>query len=90
MAHNTVKDTYRQLGKKIDSLPERVPWNETLYEILKELYTPVSPRWAARCKTIADLRAVHTDSTRSGRHSRIDRRPITGTRDRHTIWAKDA
>ena len=35
MAHINAKDIYRQLGKKIDGLPTRVPWNETLYEILK-------------------------------------------------------
>ena len=40
MAHINAKDIYRQLGKKIDGLPTRVPWNETLYDILKELYTP--------------------------------------------------
>jgi ferredoxin len=40
MAHSTAKNIYRKLGKKIDGLPTRVPWNETLYEILKELYTP--------------------------------------------------
>ncbi len=40
MAHGSIKDIYRKLGKKIDSLPTRVPWNETLYEILKELYAP--------------------------------------------------
>ncbi len=40
MAHIIAKDIYRKLGKKIDSLPTRVPWNEPLYEILKALYTP--------------------------------------------------
>ena len=40
MAHSNAKALYRQLGKKIDGLPTRVPWNETLYDILKELYTP--------------------------------------------------
>ncbi len=40
MAHVNARNIYRQLGKKIDGLPTRVPWNETLYEILKELYTP--------------------------------------------------
>jgi len=40
MAHNNAKDNYRKLGKKIDNLPTRAPWNETFYEILKELYTP--------------------------------------------------
>ncbi|MBE0476691.1 MAG: 4Fe-4S binding protein [Coriobacteriia bacterium] len=40
MAHSISKDIYRRLGKKIDGLPLRVPWSQTLHEILKELYTP--------------------------------------------------
>ena len=40
MAHHVAKDIYRKLGKKIDGLSTRVPWNQPLYEILKELYTP--------------------------------------------------
>lgn len=44
MAHQTAKDIYRQLGKKIDGLPTRAPWNETFYEILRELYTPQEAR----------------------------------------------
>ncbi|HHO77163.1 MAG TPA: 4Fe-4S dicluster domain-containing protein [Deltaproteobacteria bacterium] len=30
---------YRQLGKKLDNLYVRAPWNETWHSILKELYT---------------------------------------------------
>ncbi len=41
MAHGNAGNIYRRLGRKIDSLPTRAPWNETLYEILKELYTPI-------------------------------------------------
>jgi len=40
LAHGNVKEIYRKLGKKIDNLPARAPWNEAFYEILKELYTP--------------------------------------------------
>lgn len=40
MAHINAKDVYLKLGKKIDGSPTRAPWNETFYEILKELYTP--------------------------------------------------
>jgi ferredoxin len=40
MAHRNAMNTYRKLGKKLDGLPTRAPWNESLYEILKELYTP--------------------------------------------------
>ncbi len=39
MGHLVGKDVYRQLGKKIDGLTVRVPWNETLHAILKELYS---------------------------------------------------
>jgi Pyruvate/2-oxoacid:ferredoxin oxidoreductase delta subunit len=39
VGHVVGKDLYRRLGRKIDGLVVRAPWNETLYEILKELYT---------------------------------------------------
>ncbi len=39
MGHMVAKDVYRRLGKKIDGLSMRVPWNETFHTILKELYT---------------------------------------------------
>ena len=41
MGHLTGKDLYRRLGKKIDQLPCRAPGNETLYNILAELYTTI-------------------------------------------------
>jgi Pyruvate/2-oxoacid:ferredoxin oxidoreductase delta subunit len=40
MGHSNVNDIYRKLGKKIDGTTTRAPWNQALYEILKELYTP--------------------------------------------------
>lgn len=40
MAHLVAKDIYRRLGKKIDNLHLRAPWNDTFFEILKELYSP--------------------------------------------------
>ncbi|MBP7053071.1 MAG: 4Fe-4S binding protein [Phycisphaerae bacterium] len=40
MAHCGGKEIYRRLGRKVDGLTARVPWNQALYEILKELYTP--------------------------------------------------
>jgi Na+-translocating ferredoxin:NAD+ oxidoreductase RNF subunit RnfB len=40
MAHVNVENMYRKLGKKIDGTTTRAPWNQALYEILKELYTP--------------------------------------------------
>jgi len=39
MGHTVGKDLYRKLGRKIDSLTARAPWNDTFYAILKELYT---------------------------------------------------
>lgn len=32
-------DAYRRLGRKIDGLTARTPWNESFHAILKELYT---------------------------------------------------
>jgi len=40
MGHLVGKEVlYRELGKKIDGLTVKTPWNETFYAILKELYT---------------------------------------------------
>jgi len=39
MGHVAGKDLYRRLGKKIDQLSTRAPWNASLHAILKELYT---------------------------------------------------
>jgi Pyruvate/2-oxoacid:ferredoxin oxidoreductase delta subunit len=39
MGHLVGKDVYRELGRKIDGQVMRAPWNETLYEILKALYS---------------------------------------------------
>lgn len=40
MGHQVGKDIYRRLGRKVDGLTMRTPWNETFHTILKELYTP--------------------------------------------------
>ncbi len=39
MGHLAGKDVYRRLGRKIDGLGVRAPWNETLRSILTELYS---------------------------------------------------
>ncbi len=39
MGHMVGKDIYRKLGRKIDNLTMRAPWNETFHAILKELYS---------------------------------------------------
>ncbi|NVN89132.1 MAG: 4Fe-4S dicluster domain-containing protein [Desulfuromonadales bacterium] len=40
MGHLAGKDVFRKLGKKLDGLEIRVPWNDKLYAVLKELYSP--------------------------------------------------
>jgi Fe-S-cluster-containing hydrogenase component 2 len=39
MGHMAGKDHYRDLGRKIDNLSMRAPWNNAFHAILKELYT---------------------------------------------------
>ena len=39
MGHTNIKTIYQKLGRKIDNLPTRAPWNEAFYEILKGLYS---------------------------------------------------
>src|SRR5450759_4219296 len=39
MGHLVGKDIFRKLGSKIDWLETRVPWNDKLHAILKELYS---------------------------------------------------
>jgi ferredoxin len=39
MGHVDGKNIFRELGRKIDSLPMRAPWNDTFYELLKSLYS---------------------------------------------------
>lgn len=39
MGHLVGKDIFRKLGSKIDGLETRVPWNDKLHAILKELYS---------------------------------------------------
>jgi len=39
MGHAVGKEIFRELGRKIDNLPLRAPWNEKFYELLKSLYS---------------------------------------------------
>ena len=39
MGHVNGKDIYRKLGKKIDNLTVRAPWNEAFYGMLTKLYS---------------------------------------------------
>ena len=48
MGHLAAKDVYRDLGRKLDGLATRAPWNETLRAILSALYTPEEADLVAR------------------------------------------
>ncbi len=39
MGHLAGKDLYREVGRKIDNQHLHVPWNDTLYKIVKELFS---------------------------------------------------
>ena len=39
MGHVDSKNIFRKLGRKINNLPLRAPWNETFYELLRKLYS---------------------------------------------------
>lgn len=39
MGHLTGKDLYKKLGRKLDGMAVRVPWNDALYHLIKELYS---------------------------------------------------
>jgi ferredoxin len=39
MGHMGSKNIFRKLGRKINNLPLRAPWNETLFELLRKLYS---------------------------------------------------
>jgi formate hydrogenlyase subunit 6/NADH:ubiquinone oxidoreductase subunit I len=39
MGHMDGKGIFRKLGRKINNLPSRAPWNETFYKLLRKLYS---------------------------------------------------
>lgn len=47
MGHRVGKDVYRELATKLDGLGTRVPWSESLYAVLKELYVDADARLVA-------------------------------------------
>lgn len=51
MGHIVSKEIYQNLGRKLDSLNVRAPWNDTLYAILKELYTEEEAELVSRMPT---------------------------------------
>ena len=60
MGHLASKDVYRDLGRTIDGLSARAPWNETLRSILRELYTEEEADLVVRMPTgLAGLSRIH-------------------------------
>jgi len=73
MGHMVGKDVYRKLGRKVDGLSARAPWNDALYSILKELYTPEEAELVVRMPYgLADIdqieRVTKMERTRLQRH----------------------
>jgi hypothetical protein len=59
MGHLAYKDAFRDLGTAIDGLTVRVPWSETLRQILVELYTEEEALLVSRMPTgLANLQRV--------------------------------
>lgn len=65
MGHLIAKDLYRDLGRKIDGTTVRMPWSDSLYAMLKALYTPAEadlivrmPYRPASAERIAKLTGV--------------------------------
>ncbi len=60
MGHLASKDVYRDLGRTIDGLSARAPWNETLRSILRELYTEEEADLVVRMPTgLASPSRIH-------------------------------
>jgi ferredoxin len=51
VGHLAHKDAYRALGRALDGLTVRVPWNETLRRLLAELYTEEEAQLVSRMPT---------------------------------------
>ncbi|GAB7022748.1 ATP-binding protein [Salidesulfovibrio brasiliensis] len=65
MGHLVAKDLYRELGRKLDDTAVRMPWSDSLYAMLKALYSPQEaelivhmPFRPARAERIAELTGV--------------------------------
>jgi ferredoxin len=48
MGHLVGKDVFRRLGRKLDGLEIRAPWNEKLHAVLRELYSAEEAELVAR------------------------------------------
>jgi ferredoxin len=75
MAHGNVKDVYRKLGKKIDALPTRAPWNEDFYAVLTELFTPLE------AEVLIAMPYSLADFERVARTTKMDRAQVRLTLD---------
>jgi NAD-dependent dihydropyrimidine dehydrogenase PreA subunit len=51
MGHLASKDSFRDLGRALDGLTFKTPWNETLREVLRELYTEEEAALVSRMPT---------------------------------------
>jgi ferredoxin len=51
MGHLASKDAFRDLGRTLDGLTFKAPWNETLREVLRELYTEEEAALVSRMPT---------------------------------------
>jgi Na+-translocating ferredoxin:NAD+ oxidoreductase RNF subunit RnfB len=90
MGHLVGKDLYRELGKKIDNLTMRSPWNDTLYAILKELYSAEEaelvvkmPFTLSTLKRLARITGWSEDRLRSLLEGLCDKGLVLD------MWAKD-
>lgn len=68
MGHLAGKDLFRELGRKLDGLEIRAPWNDKLYAVLKALYAPEEAEVVAKMpfglSTVTELeRATGYEST---------------------------
>ncbi len=52
MGHTNGHGIYRELGLKIDGLTVRAPWNQTFYEILRELYSEEEADFVAKMPNV--------------------------------------
>ncbi len=71
MGHIIGKDIYRRLGEKVDNTTVRMPWSQSLHEMLKALYTPAEadlivrmPYRPSSIDRIARLTGINENSLR--------------------------
>jgi Na+-translocating ferredoxin:NAD+ oxidoreductase RNF subunit RnfB len=75
MGHLVGKDIFRELGKKIDGMETRAPWNDQLHALLKELYSESEADFVIRMpyglSTLDEL-ALATGFEKSALQSMLD------------------